>query len=135
MPIDTFRKKKCQYLVYRCGGDCDRALCTYVVANLRKLHIDIQRWHSVEGHCCVRECNESRSIFGRSLNNANALQHFLFCDRIREYKFLEDETHLPLNHLARLERPLTMKKDQSSKTGQNPWLLTAKESARVEMFL
>jgi len=55
--------------------------------------------------------------------------------RIREYKLLEDETYLSLNHLARLERPLTMKKDQSSKTGQKPWLLTAKESARIEMFL
>ena len=30
----------------------------------------------------MRECNDSRSAFRRSLNNVNALQKFLFCDRI-----------------------------------------------------
>lgn len=82
LSLGTFRKKKCKCTVYRHGGDCDCTLCTYVMANLRKFKIDINRWHSAEGHDCVLECNDSSSAFRLSLDNVSTLQRFLLCDRI-----------------------------------------------------
>ena len=65
--LDNFRKRKCKCLVYRKGGDCDCTLCMYVIANLRKFLVDIQRWHSVPGHGCTLECNDRSPAFVRSL--------------------------------------------------------------------
>jgi len=80
--LGTFRKKKCECLVYRKGGDCDCTLCMYILVNLRKLKIDMQRWHSVESHGCSLECNDKTSAFSRSLADINSLQQFIFCERI-----------------------------------------------------
>jgi hypothetical protein len=46
----------------------------YVIANLLKFLVDIQRWHSVPGHGCTLECNDSSSAFVRSLADINMLQ-------------------------------------------------------------
>ena len=56
-------------------------------------------------------------------------------DRTRVYTLLEDETYLSLNHLARLERPVTMKRDKNAKSKPKPWLLTPKERAIIEAAL
>ena len=47
MPHGSFCKRKCKFLVYFKGGDCDCALFYYAIANLRKFLADIPRWHSV----------------------------------------------------------------------------------------
>lgn len=80
--LDNFRKHKCKCLVYRKGGDCDCTLCMYVIANLRKFLVDIQRWHSALGHGYTLECNDNSSAFVRSLADINMLQQHIFCDRI-----------------------------------------------------
>ena len=73
VPLGNFRKRKCRCLVYRMGSDCDCALFT-TTANLCKFLIDIQRWHSVPGHGCTPECNDSSSAFARSLADISTLQ-------------------------------------------------------------
>ena len=80
--LGTFRKKKCDCLAYRKGGDCDCTLCMYIVANLQKLNVDIQRWHSCAGHSCSLACNDKASPFIRSLADINCLQQQILCDRI-----------------------------------------------------
>ena len=67
--------------MYRKGGDCDCTLCMYVIANLLKSLVDIQRWHSVLGHGPAHECNGSSSAFVRSLAGIKMLQKHIFCDR------------------------------------------------------
>ena len=80
--LGTFGKKKCKCLVYRKGGDCDCTLCMYVLANLRKFNVDIQRWHSRAGHGCSLACNDKASPFIRSLSDINCLLQHLLCERI-----------------------------------------------------
>ena len=81
VPLDNLRKRKCKCLVFRKGGDCDCALCMYVIAHLHKFPIDIPRWHSLPCHGSMPECNGSSPAFVRSLADINILQQHIFCSR------------------------------------------------------
>jgi len=80
--LGTFRKKKCECIVLRRGGDCDCTLCTYITVNLTKLNSEMQRWHSEEGHGCTLECSDSTSAFRHALRDINCFSRYLLCERI-----------------------------------------------------